>query len=633
MNFSPRNAETLQLSPAHSTAMSSLQGDLKTLRRSMSRSPSKKARTRNPLGEPLQSSSTSSPVSRKLNANDTPNGSNTWLTRKLRPTSSTRPSAFNGGTFTSPRTESPKAKATRRPLSVASDFGNSSSQSSQDNGEGQENQAATPDGSPPDPHVFTLLRPRPQTTSFRLASGRPKSIASTECDSLKEWLPAKSSPLKRSDGLMNLDQPSFGSPAKRRSLHGATFEIARDGNSPTPPNPPSDGDTTPEDTPVRSSLAPRFNISNRKPHPSHRLSERMAMSKHRRSLDLDATPVRRANSRGKSRVSLDSDSISQNFDSDVTSSLGTEHKQVTRHQPHPLSQALSPTSSMPSSTDQNNNTTHDSIFSTDTRPDFSRSLPIGALRPNQVPKPSPSSGSSLSSTSYATPKPFTAAKPDPAAFLSTGLISKKHRNPDEMPPPPGGHGTMPDTPCKKASIGFGFKPSPPSVNSVVKPRFAQPLFGTPTKPVTSVVRSLADSASGTKSSLKSGSEETSLNRSASFISNEDSDSGRSPKGSHGQCESQSSADELPPTPTKQVFGFAGTKTNYKSSSLRSSLLNRRTSVGPQTFIPPSTNETPFQSQTPVASFGKCFLLNYMESIVALAPQKIFYSFLLVLVFA
>ena len=36
--------------------------------------------------------------------------------------------------------------------------------------------------------------------------------------------PAKSSPLKRSDGVMNLEQGGFGNPsAKRRSLHGASF--------------------------------------------------------------------------------------------------------------------------------------------------------------------------------------------------------------------------------------------------------------------------------------------------------------------------------------------------------------------------------------------------------------------------
>lgn len=45
-------------------------------------------------------------------------------------------------------------------------------------------------------------------------------------------LPAKSSPLKRSDGIMNLDQANLGSPvAKRRSIYGSfahSFNIFED---------------------------------------------------------------------------------------------------------------------------------------------------------------------------------------------------------------------------------------------------------------------------------------------------------------------------------------------------------------------------------------------------------------------
>jgi len=51
----------------------------------------------------------------------------------------------------------------------------------------------------------------------------------------------------------------------------------------------------------------------------------------------------------------------------------------------------------------------------------------------------------------------------------------------------------------------------------------------------------------------------------------------------GQTESQSSNDELPPTPTKQA------SITVKQNSLRSSVLGRRPSIGPDTFLSPAAS--------------------------------------------
>lgn len=608
MAFSPGNTETLQFPPVHNNAMSSLQDDLKSLRRSMSRSPSRITRThKSPLDSPT-SASRRSPLSHQLHTPDASKDTTTpQSARKLRP-SLARSSVVKGGLFASTRVDSPRSQPTRRPLSTASDFSINCSQSSQESGEGQENQATTPNGSPPDSHIFTISRSKTPSSPFRLTNGRPKSIASTDRELLKEWAPAKSSPLKRNDGLMNLDQPSFGSPsAKRRSLHGVSFDVARDEDPMQKSSGYSEDEPSFDDPPVRSALAPRQGGGPRRPHANLRLSDRMSIARNRRSLEFDpGSSFRRTNPKLKPRTSLDVDTAIRHENVELEQATSPDSRQQairgSRQFPHPLSQALTPSSPIQPSLEHGRMSTQRPLHRTDEISAFSKSLPIGALRPHHPEQESRSSKAPLPTIpTFATPKSFAAAKPDPAAFRSTGLISKRYRNPDDMPPPPGGHGAMPDTPCKKPPAGIGFDPSPTPVTSIAKPRLAQPLFGTPTKPVSLPMRHTPDSTNSAAGNPMGGSEQTQLNRSTSFISNDDSDCGRSPKSSNGHGESQSSADELPPTPTKQTFGFMNMKTSSKNNSLRSTLFNRRASASPKIFTAPVSNE---QSTFVSASSGQ-----------------------------
>ena len=210
---------------------------------------------------------------------------------------------------------------------------------------------------------------------------------------------------------------------------------------------------------------------------------------------------------------------------------------------------------------------------------FARSLPIGALRP--VLKTLPTVDQAQEPFA-ATPEAYKIARPDPAAFRSTGLISKRHRNPDNLPAPPGGHLGMPDTPCKKLPLGFSVGYSPSPAHTVVKSKFAQPQFGTPSKPFNpyatqSSPLALGKSAGIFGSSFQRGTPKRKESF-ASFTSVEGEETIQSPTAPN---DSQSSADELPPTPTKQATAASHPKPN----SLRSSLLGRRPSIGAQTFAP------------------------------------------------
>ena len=298
---------------------------------------------------------------------------------------------------------------------------------------------------------------------------------------------------------MNLDQPSFGSPsAKRRSLHGAPFDIARelddlrhgdnDGNF------GSDDDAA-EETDFRSSLAPRF-APVRKSHLQQRFSERPGANRNRRSMEIAVeSPFKKPTIKNRPRNSLDGASSRpqaterplHRAQDEAGTSQDTQRCQFARsnRQPrHPLSQALSPTSPSLGPEAHGDSQSVLSHETSQSQLSFSKSLPIGAMRPSsgaQRPLRQPVEHSSVDQP-FATPDVFKMARPDPAAFRSTGLISKKHRNPDDMPPPPTGQAGMPDTPCKKASAGLAIPSSPSTVKSIARPRFSQPEFGTPSKP-------------------------------------------------------------------------------------------------------------------------------------------------------
>lgn len=149
--------------------------------------------------------------------------------------------------------------------------------------------------------------------------------------------------------------------------------------------------------------------------------------------------------------------------------------------------------------------------------------------------------------------------------MSTGLISKRNRNPDYHPYNDNDRYAMPDTPSKRASF--------PPVTTTPFGKSQTSVFanfqdlGTPL-PNTSGRSSITNLF---RRSTK-GRGHAELVRRSSFVS-EDGDNLIEKQDSH------SSADELPPTPTKANVG------RVKPTSLRSSIFGRRTSLGPDTFLP------------------------------------------------
>ena len=184
--------------------------------------------------------------------------------------------------------------------------------------------------------------------------------------------------------------------------------------------------------------------------------------------------------------------------------------------------------------------------------DFSKSLPIGSSRPTDFPD---EDSQDCSQGSFATPANYKSAKPLPAAFMSTGLISKKNRNvEDPHAGLPKAH--MPDTPCKKQVLPFPAvaKIAPAGAADVVKrPRHS---FGTPSTPLNShhsVVKP-APFTFGKGIGVFGGNRgKNSLTKKASFASIDGEDvhpQSQSPTARDSQTSTES---DYPPTPTKHVF--------------------------------------------------------------------------------
>lgn len=396
--------------------------------------------------------------------------------------------------------------------------------------------------------------------------------------------PVRSSPLKRVEGRINLDQPNFGSPAKRRSIHGGSLgtdvDIFSQSVSAETEMGGMDAERESSDSPF-ASPGPKRTSSLRKalqhrqlPKPSgSRLSGDLLRestifaspaqkTKNRQSLDGSMTPGPTTQSPFvRPAAPTPSQPLFQPRQS-------LPHRLSGQQQPHPLSQTLTPSSSsgsslhsetpreppprraMPPSVPQ-------------FQPVFARSLPLGATL-HHDPQES-------SQTSFETPDSFKFAKPLPAAFMSTGLISKRHRRDVDEP---AHEFQMPDTPSKRASFPPGTPTNSHAVRRIVGPALN---FGTPASPF---VGHVSTPEIFGKISRRFG--ERTLNRRSSFASVDGDENANSPS---GQQDSQSS-DELPPTPTKPAGG------SRKENSLRSSLLGRRPSLAPDTFVPPIAVDIP-----------------------------------------
>lgn len=563
------------LSPTHPQYSIDAFPSIKQIRRSLSRSPSKPSRfhlvSRSPKKSPPRSG-----LSRALSANA---GADSSLKNKLA-------LRRNAPVRANARKETPHTL--RRALSDASSQANTvAMESTQQPTPGdQENSYLT---SPTSRHLEVPRDARfevdDEPIKFDFLKGRNSlSLA-------MNGMPAKSSPLKRSDGVMNLDQVNLGSPrAKRRSLHSASlgvdfdvFEQAFEGaNSGF-----SDSDEPSTASPVRQRSPQRKPFSLRR----STLQQRAVGAPRPRPFpDVADSPS--GHSKARARMSLDGSLPLRGLEPSIHLPP-PEQKTISRSapKPHPLSKALSPSSSASSIGEDTPRLSPQKPQFSRPYPGFSKSLPIGALRPK------PHTESSGSSDSFETPEAFKMAKPLPAAFMSTGLISKRNRNVDLPQSSFGSSMNMPDTPSKKTSllpIGGG-TPAPAASFG----KFSRPLheFGSPTTPWSPhPVKASPESFGKGVSIFGLGCSSKKSNRRSSFLSITDDEMSKSPSGQmdvSSHMDVQASGDEMPPTPTKAAS--SGTTTirptsKGKGNSLRSSLFGRRSSIAPDTFNPPSVED-------------------------------------------
>ncbi|KAH9828123.1 mitosis inhibitor protein kinase wee1-like [Teratosphaeria destructans] len=429
--------------------------------------------------------------------------------------------------------------------------------------------------------------------------------------------PVKSSPLKRSDGVMNLEAARSGSPRnKRRSIHGApafgnefsVFEHGLDGAS---------GDST--DSSRSSDEKDRDSnsaFSSTWPSPAAKSPQKRPFSLRKSTLQQRAGPARSklfpeasretgfspALTRARSRISLDSALPFRSIDLDspfrrtaneppVLFQAPTQKLYQSAPKPHPLSHALSPSSSTSSITEDQPQQLPQPTNQNPFRPDFARpaqqfsnSLPLSALRPQENADPEASQDSE---ESFATPDGYKMAKPCPQAFHSTGLISKRNRNVDFGASTSSAH--MPDTPSKKAAhIILSTTPAPASaLGKVVQPMHE---FGSPTTPFNGRTSKVSPESFGKGVNIFGSLVGVpQLTRRGSFLSVDGDDMTNSPT---QHLDTRASTEDLPPTPTKSTSTSAlpRPQSKGKSNSLRSSLFGRRTSLGPDTFASPTGDE-------------------------------------------
>ncbi|KXL47797.1 hypothetical protein M433DRAFT_60345 [Acidomyces richmondensis BFW] len=438
--------------------------------------------------------------------------------------------------------------------------------------------------------------------------------------------PMKSSPLKRSDGVMNLEAASFGSPRhKRRSLHGATsfgsdfnvFEHGLDGtNSDSAESGRSSEEKEREAAPGFSSTWPTSTTSSPQRRPfslrKSTLQQRAGPGRSRLFPEANRESIMSpALTRARSRISLDSALPFRSLDFEspfrrtsvneppVFFQPPAQKLYQSAPKPHPLSHALTPSSSSSSVVDNLSQQSQQSRQAKSPETEFvkppstfSRSLPVGALRTGA--SCNIASSETSSQESFATPAGYKMAKPLPQAFHSTGLISKRNRNVDFGASTASAH--MPDTPSKKAAhIHITSTPSQQSALG----KLVQPVheFGSPSTPLNARNSKVSPESFGKGVNIfgsRAGAPQ--LTRRGSFLSVDGDDLNNSP--TH-RLQSQSSNDDLPPTPTKSTSATAlpRPQSKGKSNSLRSSLFGRRTSLdqdGPEKQSP----HTPQESFTP-----------------------------------
>ncbi|KAF2029935.1 kinase-like protein [Setomelanomma holmii] len=610
---SPTHPHSYRLEGAHFS-------HLQQLRRSLSRSPSKPSRfqlrtsdsPRSPLS-PLGlarafSPKPNKPTSPTATYPESPLGQAAPATKRF---SLRRSAPFRS----SPRARTTKSKSPRRPLGDSSDTGNASPFMARQ-AQGQENTPRRPSAESPE-CIETDQRPvNDRPIKFAFAQSRPD---------LSPAPPAKSSPLKRNDGLMNLSGGTGSSPtAKRRSVHGASslgdFESIFDqtqtsrNSAEESPRVYNDNNSGLFSSPNAFANTPiRRTTSLRKSTLSQRVS---STPRPKPAYDGEFALPGAAASKTRNRMSLDSSLGSTTpshtpfskptFDAGRMGLPQPSRGSFGSSQPHPLSYAHTPSSASSSvHGDTPMAPPRSSVFgfpqAAPAAPTqhFSRSLPIGIGRPQQS-EESGASSQDLFDT------PFKVEPTAPVAF-STGLLSKKNRNVDE-PVPGAGIYVMPDTPSKRQSFPPAAADRSHNLDTPLVKRKGslfgesarpQHQFGTPSTPFSANVSKFSMDNPVKRTSIF-GNVGGSLQRRGSFLSIDGDDDtqpdNQSPTANRmTMTDSQSSAEDMPPTPTKPS---GGSSRRSKESSLRRKTFRSRPSIGTDTFAAPDNDSRPTSEYTP-----------------------------------
>lgn len=572
MSYSNGSGGTLTLPSPNSVHHVDVAAAVRSLRRSLSRSPSKLNLARAYSQSSDGSISPNSPSPCRVIQRPMPPASAPHLSYQHTQAGLSTP--FRAGVKLSLRSGKPKAasakpisRATRlspkspvkRVLSNTSDSGNSTTSSSSSSSPppsdalpGQENNIFANFPLTLSPTTRKGSDKHQSRHSMHLdVSGNSKTTFPRLFDFKADPIPSNSvSPLKRSDAFMSPDQTNPGSPvAKRRSLHGIavnsvseptvfdasslpeSFEILEDPEKEyelgTDSSSPQDvmASPTPSGMPRRSDSLRRSTLQQRQ---GERSWGRRQGEKHLAQLGADAgTP----SVRNRPRVSLDQfvqpalprDSPFSTQPPLPNPSLHILERPSLQNQPHPLSRSVTTSSSNSSLADDS--PTHIPVqFEKPRAHPFAKSLPVGARPPLEN-----------GNKGAATPA-YKSARPFQDAFKSTGLISKVNRNPEFGRSTFGeSKAVMPDTPCKKPIYPSNTYP-PSSGGGKERHRHS---FGSPSSPF----------APGRKDNFIVG--ETSLFRPfqsphtrKNSLFNFDSD-----------IDTQNFADnvEFPPTPTKSVL--------------------------------------------------------------------------------
>ena len=470
----------------------------------------------------------------------------------------------------------------KRALSDSTDNGNATPQSLTGSSDGVENEGGH-NRTPEEKSDLRSFGPSSYAEpSEPFPAPRPMQIRRERPISFFD-LGAKSSPLKRSEGGMNLELAQLGSPSpKRRSMHGAPFgpdfnifDQAATGLDKSSTE-SSVGELLGSDTsphiehfsagfspvPKRSGSLRKTTMQQRyekpqfgRPRPAFESSSDVqtpgvAGSKTRQRLSLDnVLPAPTRDSPFSSQGSLPNASMHPVVypAKDMLSFDNTS-----QYQRHPLSRTMTQSSSN-SSLAEDSPTHIPARHGVFKRPavDFSKTLPMGALGP---PSNEPSTTESSQGSSFETPDSYKLAKPLPAAFMSTGLISKRNRNiQKEQMDFKGSVGPMPDTPCKRPVSMMPIMPMPTPGMIPSKPRqsrHSSHSFGTPSTPFNPhnsrpLFGGLGKGTSIFGSNFNGGNN----SRRGSFLSTDGEENSKSPM----NFQSQSSNDtDVPPTPTKRV---------------------------------------------------------------------------------